>query len=117
MNTITKVITGLLTIMAIVSCSGFGDQCVALCGGKDVIIIDMSKSEGKNLHEVWRWNIEEPTEGLPAEYGKYLVNDTLRVQHQNPQNTHRHHGGNMGRENHCLCQIMNLGIAGKPRCH
>ena len=72
MNTITKVITGLLTIMAIVSCSGFGDQCVALCGGKDVIIVDMSKSEGKNLHEVWRWNIEEPTEGLPAEYGKYL---------------------------------------------
>ena len=72
MNTITKVITGLLTIIAIVSCSDFGDQCVALCGGKDVIIVDMSKSEGKNLHEVWRWNIEEPTEGLPAEYGKYL---------------------------------------------
>lgn len=72
MRTIYRIIWGLLTIMSIVSCSDFGDECVALCGGKDVIIVDMSKSEGKNLYEVWRWNIEEPTEGLPVEYGKYL---------------------------------------------
>jgi hypothetical protein len=54
------------------SCSPYGENHIAVCGGKDVKIIDMAKSNGENLHEVWSWCIEDPTEGLPAEYAEYL---------------------------------------------
>ena len=54
------------------SCSPFNENCVAVCGGHEVKIIDMAKSEGATLHEVWSWRIDEPTEGLPAEYANYL---------------------------------------------
>lgn len=54
------------------SCSPFNENCVAVCGGHDVKIIDMAKSEGATLHEVWSWRIDELTEGLPAEYANYL---------------------------------------------
>lgn len=54
------------------ACSPINRDCVALCGGKEVKIIDMTKSEGQEVAQVWQWNIEEPTEGLPAEYAKHL---------------------------------------------
>lgn len=72
MKNLSKFILGLLTTISVVGCSSFGSDHIVLCGDKDVMIIDMAKSEGRNLHKVWHWNIEEPTEGLPTEYGKYL---------------------------------------------
>ena len=56
----------------VASCSPYGEHHVAVCGGKEVKIIDMAKSDGETLHEVWSWCIEDPTEGLPAEYAEYL---------------------------------------------
>ena len=63
---------GLLVAAVVTSCSPFNENCVAVCGGHDVKIIDMAESEGTTLHEVWSWNIDEPIEGLPAEYAEYL---------------------------------------------
>ena len=63
---------GLLAAVVVASCSTYGENHVAVCGGQEVKIIDMSQSDGENLHEVWSWRIDEPTEGLPAEYAEYL---------------------------------------------
>ena len=63
---------GLLAAAMVASCSPYGENHVAVCGGKEVKIIDMAKSDGETLHEVWSWCIEDPTEGLPAEYAEYL---------------------------------------------
>ena len=63
---------GLLAAVVVASCSPYGENHVAVCGGQEVKIIDMSQSDGENLHEVWSWRIDEPTEGLPAEYAEYL---------------------------------------------
>jgi hypothetical protein len=38
-----------------------------------VRIIDLGKSNGREINEVWSWNIEDGAEGLPAEYSKYLM--------------------------------------------
>lgn len=54
------------------ACSPINRQCVAVCGGKQVSIIDMERSNGKNVREVWQWNITEPIEGLPEEYAQWL---------------------------------------------
>lgn len=53
-------------------CSPFNENHIAVCGGNEVKIIDIEKSDGTNLHEVWSWRIDEPTDGLPADYAKYL---------------------------------------------
>lgn len=63
---------GLLAAGVVASCSPYGENHVAVCGGKEVKIIDMEKSQGATLHEVWSWRIDDPTEGLPAEYAEYL---------------------------------------------
>ncbi|MBE6186528.1 MAG: hypothetical protein E7142_04160 [Rikenellaceae bacterium] len=68
-----KTILGLLVAFVVTGCSSFYENHLAICGGEEVRIVDMSKSEGRNLHEVWSWRIDEPTEGLPAEYSKYLM--------------------------------------------
>ena len=68
-----KTILGLLVAFVVTGCSSFDENHLAICGGEEVRIVDMSKSEGRNLHEVWSWRIDEPTEGLPAEYSKYLM--------------------------------------------
>lgn len=54
------------------ACSPINRQCVAICGGKQVRIIDMERSNGKDVREVWQWDITEPIEGLPEEYAKWL---------------------------------------------
>lgn len=63
---------GLLAAAVVASCSSYGEHHVAVCGGKEVKIIDMEKTQGAALHEVWSWRIDDPTEGLPAEYAEYL---------------------------------------------
>lgn len=72
MKNLIKITMGLLAAAVVASCSPYGENHVAVCGGQEVKIIDMSQSDGENLHEVWSWRIDEPTEGLPAEYAEYL---------------------------------------------
>ena len=72
MKNLIKITMGLLVAVMAAGCSAFGEDCVAVCGGGEVKIIDMAKSEGDKLHEVWSWRIDEQTEGLPAEYAEYL---------------------------------------------
>lgn len=72
MKNLIKITMGLLVAAMAAGCSAFGEDCVAVCGGGEVKIIDMAKSEGDKLHEVWSWRIDEQTEGLPAEYAEYL---------------------------------------------
>ena len=72
MKNLIKITMGLLAAVVVASCSPYGENHVAVCGGQEVKIIDMSKSDGETLHEVWSWHIDDPTEGLPAEYAEYL---------------------------------------------
>ena len=72
MENLIKITMGLLAAGVVASCSPYGENHVAVCGGKEVKIIDMEKSQGATLHEVWSWRIDDPTEGLPAEYAEYL---------------------------------------------
>ncbi len=72
MKNLIKITMGLLAAGVVASCSPYGENHVAVCGGKEVKIIDMEKSQGATLHEVWSWRIDDPTEGLPAEYAEYL---------------------------------------------
>ncbi len=72
MRNIIKIVIGLLVAAVATGCSAYNENHVAICGGEEVKIIDISRSEGCNIAEVWSWRIDEPTEGLPAEYGKYL---------------------------------------------
>lgn len=72
MRNIIKIVIGLLVAAVATGCSAYNENHVAICGGEEVKIIDISRSEGRNIAEVWSWRIDEPTEGLPAEYGKYL---------------------------------------------
>lgn len=59
--------------MIATGCSTYNENHLAICGGKEVRIIDLSKSNGREINEVWSWNIEDGAEGLPAEYSKYLM--------------------------------------------
>lgn len=59
--------------MIATGCSTYNENHLAICGGKEVRIIDLSKSNGREINEVWSWNIEDGIEGLPAEYSKYLM--------------------------------------------
>lgn len=59
--------------MIATGCSTYNENHLAICGGNEVIIIDLSKSNGREINEVWSWDIEDGIEGLPAEYSKYLM--------------------------------------------
>ena len=59
--------------MIATGCSTYNENHLAICGGKEVRIIDLSTSNGREINEVWSWNIEDGIEGLPAEYSKYLM--------------------------------------------
>lgn len=72
MKHLIRITLGLLVAVVATGCSPFNENHVAVCGGKEVKIIDLEQSNGTDLHEVWSWRVDEPTEGLPAEYAGYL---------------------------------------------
>lgn len=72
MKHLISITLGLLVAALATGCSPFNENHIAVCGGNEVKIIDIEKSDGTNLHEVWSWRIDEPTDGLPADYAKYL---------------------------------------------
>lgn len=73
MKKLSRIFLGLLVAMIATGCSTYNENHLAICGGKEVRIIDLSKSNGREINEVWNWNIEDGIEGLPAEYSKYLM--------------------------------------------
>ena len=73
MKKLSRIFLGLLVAMIATGCSTYNENHLAICGGKEVKIIDLSKSNGREINEVWSWNIEDGAEGLPAEYSKYLM--------------------------------------------
>ena len=73
MKRLSRIFLGLLVAMIATGCSTYNENHLAICGGKEVRIIDLSKSNGREINEVWSWNIEDGAEGLPAEYSKYLM--------------------------------------------
>ena len=73
MKKLSRIFLGLLVAMIATGCSTYNENHLAVCGGKEVRIIDLSKSNGREINEVWSWNIEDGAEGLPAEYSKYLM--------------------------------------------
>ena len=54
------------------ACSPINRQCIAVCGGNQVKIIDAERSNSKDVREVWQWEITTPTEGLPVQYAQWL---------------------------------------------
>ena len=73
MKKVSRIFLGLLVAIIATGCSTYNENHLAICGGKEVKIIDLSKSNGREINEVWSWNIEDGAEGLPAEYSKYLM--------------------------------------------
>ena len=73
MKRLSRIFLGLLVAMIATGCSTYNENHLAVCGGKEVIIIDLSKSNDREINEVWSWNIEDGIEGLPTEYSKYLM--------------------------------------------
>ena len=73
MKRLSRIFLGLLVAMIATGCSTYNENHLAICGGNEVKIIDLSKSNGREINEVWSWNIEDGIEGLPAEYSKYLM--------------------------------------------
>ena len=73
MKKLSRIFLELLVAMIATGCSTYNENHLAICGGNEVKIIDLSKSNGREINEVWSWNIEDGIEGLPAEYSKYLM--------------------------------------------
>ena len=73
MKKLSRIFLGLLVAMIATGCSTYNENHLAVCGGNEVRIIDLSKSNGREINEVWSWNIEDGAEGLPTEYSKYLM--------------------------------------------
>lgn len=73
MKNFSRIFLGLLVAIIATGCSTYNENHLAVCGGNEVKIIDLSKSEGRNIHQVWSWNIEDGAEGLPVEYSQYLM--------------------------------------------
>ncbi|MBR4994817.1 MAG: hypothetical protein IKY82_02015 [Alistipes sp.] len=67
-----QIIVFIILSLWVGACSPINHNCVALCGDNVVKIIDTKHSDGDKIAQIWQWNIEEPTVGLPAEYAKYL---------------------------------------------
>lgn len=72
MRKIDRLFAGLLVAILATGCSAYNENHIAVCGGKEVKIIDTSKSDAEQICEVWGWDITDAIEGLPAEYAKYL---------------------------------------------
>lgn len=73
MKHLNKIFALLLVAIAATGCKAYNENHLAVCGGKEVKIIDMQSSLGDNVTEVWSWSVEDKTEGLPAEYAEYLT--------------------------------------------
>ncbi|MBQ2142699.1 MAG: hypothetical protein II204_06055 [Alistipes sp.] len=73
MKHLNRIFALLLVAIAATGCKAYNENHLAVCGGKEVKIIDMQSSQGDNVAEVWSWSVEDQTEGLPAEYAEYLT--------------------------------------------
>ena len=73
MKKLSRIFLGLLVAMIATGCPTYNENHLAICGGNEVKIINLSKSNGREINEVWSWNIEDGIEGLPVEYSKYLM--------------------------------------------
>ena len=73
MKNINRILIGLHVAVMATGCSVYNENHLAVCGGKEVRIIDMQSSHGDNVAQVWSWSVEDKTQGLPAEYAEYLT--------------------------------------------
>lgn len=73
MKNINRILIGLLVAVMATGCSVYNENHLAVCGGKEVRIIDMHSSHGDNVAQVWSWSVEDKTQGLPDEYAEYLT--------------------------------------------
>lgn len=73
MKHLNRIFALLLVAIAATGCKAYNENHLAVCGGKEVKIIDMKSSLGDNVTEVWSWSVEDQTQGLPAEYAEYLT--------------------------------------------
>ena len=73
MKNINRILIGLLVAVMATGCSVYNENHLAVCGGKEVRIIDMQSSHGDNVAQVWSWSVEDKTQGLPDEYAEYLT--------------------------------------------
>ena len=64
----------LFPLIFLCGCSVINRNCVAVCGGQDVKIIDMSMSEGTDIKTTWQWNSEDPQADIPEDYRRLMRN-------------------------------------------
>ena len=64
----------IIAVLSLLACSPVSKDCVAVCGGREVKIIDIKASQGTDFKEVWSWKLDDPATVLPKGYRKYLHN-------------------------------------------
>jgi hypothetical protein len=62
----------IIAVLLLAACSPVSKDCVAVCGGREVRIIDWSASEGKDVKVLWEWHLDDPEVVLPTGYEKYM---------------------------------------------
>lgn len=62
----------IIAVLLFAACSPVSKDCVAVCGGREVKIIDFKASEGADFKEVWSWKLDDPSTVLPEGYSSYL---------------------------------------------
>lgn len=62
----------IIAVLLFAACSPVSKDCVAVCGGREVKIIDFKASEGADFKEVWSWKLDDPSTVLPEGYSRYL---------------------------------------------
>ena len=62
----------IIAVLSLAACSPVSKDCVAVCGGREVRIIDFKASEGTSVKEVWSWKLDDPATVLPEGYSRYL---------------------------------------------
>ena len=55
------------------ACDNSNVKEIIVCGDDKALIIDVDKSEGKNVHVVWDWKVSDIAQELPSEYQKYMI--------------------------------------------
>lgn len=62
-----------LLFVLVAGCKGERTKEIIVCGDDKALIIDVEKSDEKNVCVVWSWNVSDVASEIPVEYQKYMV--------------------------------------------
>lgn len=63
----------ILILLSTLSCTDKAVKEIIVCGDDKALIIDVEKSDGKDIHTVWSWKVSDAISELPDVYQKYMI--------------------------------------------